>query len=122
MAFAKAAAQIFDRSLAGEPHLVILDEPVSSLDPEHQHRLLGQARQLAVQGATVVVTLHDLTLASIYGDDALVLDRGRIAAQGPMAQTLTPALIERVFKVRVGTAIQDGGPRIMHAIPQDQAA
>lgn len=122
VAFAKATAQIFDRSMAGEPHLVILDEPVSSLDPEHQHRLLGQARQLARQGATVVVTLHDLTLASIYGDDALVLDRGRIAAQGAMAETLTPSLIERVFKVRVGTAIQDGGPSIMHAVPQDQAA
>lgn len=122
VAFAKAAAQIFDRSAAGEPHLVILDEPVSSLDPEHQHRLLGQARHLAKQGATVVVTLHDLTLASIYGDDALVLDRGRIAAQGAMAETLTPSLIERVFKVRVGTAIQDGGPSIMHAVPQDQAA
>ncbi|PRH87515.1 hypothetical protein C5L14_12970 [Labrys okinawensis] len=122
VAFAKAVAQIFDRSQAGEPHLVILDEPVSSLDPEHQHRLLGQARQLAKQGATVVVTLHDLTLASIYGDDALVLDRGRIAAQGVMAETLTPSLIERVFKVRVGTAIPDGGPCIVHAVPQDQAA
>ncbi|WP_448951313.1 ATP-binding cassette domain-containing protein [Labrys neptuniae] len=122
VAFAKAIAQIFDRSAAGEPHLVILDEPVSSLDPEHQHRLLGQARQLAEKGATVVVTLHDLTLASIYGDDALVLDRGHVAAAGAVAETLTPSLIERVFKVRVGTAIQDGGSRIMHAVPQDQAA
>ena len=120
VAFAKAVAQIFDRAATGEPHLVILDEPVSSLDPEHQHRLLGQARQLAARGATVMITLHDLTLASIYGDDVLVLDRGLPAAHGAMAQTLTPSLIQHVFKVRVGTASQEAGPDIMHAIAQDQ--
>jgi iron complex transport system ATP-binding protein len=120
VAFAKAIAQIFDRAANGEPHLVILDEPVSSLDPEHQHRLLGQARLLASRGATVVITLHDLTLASIYGDDVLVFDRGQAVAHGAMAQTLTPSLIHHVFKVLVGTASQDAGPSIVHAVAQDR--
>jgi len=118
VAFAKAVAQLFDRAATGEPHLLILDEPVASLDPEHQHRLLGQARRMAERGATVVVTLHDLTLASIYGDDVLVLDHGRIAAHGAMAQTLTGDLIRRVFKVRIGTALQASGAGILHAVAQ----
>ena len=124
VAFAKALAQIHDRALSGEPHLVILDEPVSSLDPEHQHRLLGEARQLAARGATVVITLHDLTLASIYGDDVLLLDRGGVAAHGPLSTTLTPALIHQVFKVQVGSACQEAGSLILHAVAQnrDQAA
>ncbi|CAM5763317.1 amino acid ABC transporter ATP-binding protein [Labrys miyagiensis] len=120
VAFAKALAQIHDRALSGEPHLVILDEPVSSLDPEHQHRLLGEARQLAGRGATVVVTLHDLTLASIYGDDVLLLDRGQMAAHGAMATTLTPSLIREVFKVQVGSASQEAGSVILHAVAQNQ--
>jgi len=118
VAFAKAVAQLFDRAATGEPHLLILDEPVASLDPEHQHRLLRQARLMAAGGATVVVTLHDLTLASIYGDDVLVLDRGRVAAAGAIAETLTAELIRRVFKVRVGTAPQGAGANILHAVAQ----
>ncbi|MDQ0391580.1 ATP-binding cassette domain-containing protein [Labrys monachus] len=118
VAFAKAVAQLFDRAATGEPHLLILDEPVASLDPEHQHRLLQQARLLAAGGATVVVTLHDLTLASIYGDDVLVLDRGHLAAGGAMAETLTADLIRRVFKVRIGTALQESGAGIVHAVAQ----
>jgi len=124
VAFAKAVAQLFDRAAHGEPHLLILDEPVSSLDPEHQHRLLQQARMMAQGGATVLVTLHDLTLASIYGDDVLVLDRGGIAAHGPMSQTLSVGLIRQVFKVRIGTAPQAAGTSVLHAIAQhkDEAA
>ncbi|WP_413988891.1 ATP-binding cassette domain-containing protein [Labrys okinawensis] len=118
VAFAKALAQIHDRALSGKPHLVILDEPVSSLDPEHQHRLLGEARKLAGGGATVVVTLHDLTLASIHGDDVLLLDRGGAVAHGAMAATLTPALIRQVFKVEVASAPQEAGEVILHAIAQ----
>jgi iron complex transport system ATP-binding protein len=119
VAFAKALAQVYDRTMSGEPHLVILDEPVSSLDPEHQHRLLGEARQLAGHGATVVITLHDLTLASIYGDDVLLLDRGEAAAHGAMAETLTPAIVREVFKVQVGSASQEAGAVVLHAVAQN---
>ena len=119
VAFAKAHAQLHERIGGSEPALLLLDEPTASLDPEHQHRMLVEARRIAARGVVVVVTLHDLGLASLYADDVLVLDRGRIAGHGPTAQVLTEALVRSVFRIRVGSARTASGRRILH--PLDQA-
>ena len=72
---------------------------------------------MAGQGATVLVTLHELALASIYADDVLVLDRGRVAAAGPVSETLTEDLVRKVFDI--ATARRDWqGRAILHAVPQ----
>ena len=121
VAFAKLVAQAHEALAAREPYLVLLDEPVANLDPRHQHRLLQEARRMADQGASVLVTLHELALASIYADDVLVLDRGRVAAAGPVATTLTPALVEDVFGVVTAPHVWNGRT-ILHAVPQAQPA
>jgi iron complex transport system ATP-binding protein len=120
VAFAKAHAQLHERFCGGDPAMLLLDEPTASLDPEHQHRMLVEARRLAGRGPVVIVTLHDLSLASLYADDVLVLDAGRIAAHGSAADVLTEALIRRVFRIRVGTTRTAGGRTVLHPLDQSQ--
>jgi iron complex transport system ATP-binding protein len=95
---ARVLAQIWDPPAAG-PRYLLLDEPTAALDLAHQHSTLQTAREWARAGAVVLIVLHDLNLAMTYADDAWVLENGRLAAAGPIAETLTTALIERVFHV-----------------------
>jgi iron complex transport system ATP-binding protein len=78
---------------------LLLDEPVASLDPAHQHETLSIARDWARAGACVVAVLHDVNLALRYADDALLLNDGHIAAAGPARSVLTAETVSRVFGV-----------------------
>jgi iron complex transport system ATP-binding protein len=83
------------------PRYLIADEPVSAMDPRHALAALSLLRHLAHHAAIgVVVVLHDLTAARALADDAVLLDEsGRLAAQGPAAEVLTPAALRPVFGV-----------------------
>jgi iron complex transport system ATP-binding protein len=92
-------------ALAQEPELLLLDEPTLHLDLAHQVALLSSIRRLQAQrGLTVVAVLHDLNLAAAFAPRVVVLHDGRVAADGSVAETLTPVLIERVFGVSVANA------------------
>ncbi|SEO03600.1 iron complex transport system ATP-binding protein [Pseudorhodobacter antarcticus] len=84
------------RALAQEPELLVLDEPTNHLDIRHQLEVLALLRGL---GLTVVLTLHDLTLAAEIADTLLLLHRGRLVAHGPPAKVLTPHTIAATFAV-----------------------
>lgn len=107
---ARALAQIWDRDCGGG-RVLLLDEPTSNMDLAHQHATLRQARRLAEEGAAVLAVLHDLNLAMMCADDAWVLQQGRLAAQGPIVATLTPALIREVFGVEARLLDCPGLPR-----------
>lgn len=81
--------------------VLLLDEPTSMLDPLHQHTLLKVVRHCASQGATVMVILHDLNLASRYCDQLLMLHHGEIFKQGEPKQVLTSENIQTVFALPV---------------------
>ncbi|MEQ8233183.1 MAG: heme ABC transporter ATP-binding protein [Gammaproteobacteria bacterium] len=98
VAIARALAQL-DWPRAGGARCLLLDEPSASLDLHHQHALMALLRELATQGVTVVVVLHDLNLALGYCDEVVLLREGRVAATGATAATLTPALVEAVYRV-----------------------
>jgi iron complex transport system ATP-binding protein len=99
---ARALAQVGHRALAGEVEagLLLLDEPVAALDLAHRLSVLDLMRRLAGRGLAVVVVLHDLEHAARVADRILVLHEGTVAADGPPAEVLVPALLERVFAVR----------------------
>ena len=81
------------RALVGEPDILLVDEPVTGLDPRHA---LDCARRLAAyaqSGKLVIAALHDLTLAARYASKVLALKNGRVMGEGG----LTPALIAQVF-------------------------
>ncbi len=85
------------RALAQQPELLLLDEPTNHLDPRHQLDLLGVVRD---QRLTTIAALHDLNLAAAFCDRLLVLDGGRVVADGTVEQVLSADLLLTVYGVR----------------------
>lgn len=89
-------------ALAQEPRLLLLDEPTLHLDLAHQIALLETMQRLRRQrGIAVVAVMHDLSLAAAAAPRVAVLDGGRIVADGPSDDVLTPDLVRRVFGVEM---------------------
>lgn len=99
------ARVLLARALAVEAPMLIADEPLASLDPEHQLMAMELLRDRSRHGALVLAVLHDLALAARFCDRVLVIDRGQLAADGAPADVLTPDLLARVYGIRVA----DGG-------------
>lgn len=70
-------------ALAQEASLLVADEPTAGLDPAHQIALMELFRRLAAAGGAVLVSLHELGLAARFCDRVVLLERGRIVADGP---------------------------------------
>ena len=75
-------------ALLGEPELLILDEPLDGLDPAGQHAFKARLRSLADGGVTVVISSHNLADVEALADYVVVIDRGRLVTQGPLASLL----------------------------------
>lgn len=97
--FARVLAQLAGAP-EGEAQALLLDEPTSNLDLEHQHTILRVAKELCGRGLAVMAILHDLDLASTYADRLLLLQEGRVAAEGEPWEVLTEELVSQVFSVR----------------------
>jgi len=98
--YARVLAQCLAAPAADEARYLLLDEPVSSLDPPHQHGLLeGAARLARARRTGVLAVLHDVNLAARWCDRLLLLAGGGIVAQGEPAQVLTAANLRRVYGI-----------------------
>jgi iron complex transport system ATP-binding protein len=93
------ARVLFARALATSAPILLADEPAAYLDPSHQLRLMELLREEASRGTAVVVTLHDLSLASRHCDEIVVLDRGKVAGQGAPESALSDPLLAQVFGI-----------------------
>ncbi len=105
---------VLARALAGEPRVLLLDEPTSMLDVGHEQQVLELVDRLRTDtGLTVVSTLHNLTVAGQYADTLVLLDGGRVVAAGSPRAVLTKDLIESVYAARVNVVTGgDGRPVI----------
>ncbi len=83
--------------LAQDTPLILLDEPTTYLDINHQVELMRLMVELKRQGKTVVTVLHDLNQASRYCDHLVVLASGRVMAQGAPEAVMKPELLKTVF-------------------------
>lgn len=81
--------------------VLLLDEPVSSLDPEHQLKTLELAKKRAASGVAVFVILHDLNMAASYADKIAFLCNGKLNYCGSPEEILTVETIREVFKINV---------------------
>lgn len=93
------------RALAQQAPCLLLDEPTNHLDVRYQHEILSLVAGL---DTTTVIVLHDLNLAARYCDQLVLLDRGRVAASGAPSDVLTPAVLERVYRIRARRIDDDG--------------
>lgn len=86
------------RALAQRTGVLLLDEPTAAVDLRHQEIVLELARAVADAGGAVVVVLHDLALAAAWADRMVMIADGRVRADGPPAEVLTPDLIHEVYQ------------------------
>ena len=90
------------RCLVQEPGAMLLDEPNTFLDLRYQVELFALLRRLAKdESIGVLVASHDLNLAAAHADRLILLDAGSVAALGDAHAVLDPALLSRVYGVRV---------------------
>ncbi|MFW5906819.1 MAG: ABC transporter ATP-binding protein [Candidatus Natronoplasma sp.] len=104
------------RALAQEPDLLLLDEPTSSLDLKHQLEVLDIVKEQINNGISVIMTMHDLNLASRYSDKILMLNDGKIFAAGGK-EVLSQENIESVFGVKVDIIDNPERPTIVPERP-----
>jgi iron complex transport system ATP-binding protein len=86
-------------ALAQRPEILLLDEPTAFLDIAHQFELLDLLSALKDHGVSIVMSMHDLRLASIYCQRIIAMQNGRIVGCGPTDEVLTVDLIREVFGV-----------------------
>lgn len=93
------ARALLARVLAGEPRVLLADEPTAGLDPAHQLQVMALLRARAAAGCAVAVTLHDLTLAAQHCDRLLLLHTGSVLAEGDAEVVLSDANLRTAYGV-----------------------
>lgn len=91
------------RALINEPRILLLDEPTTGLDPQARHILWDRLFRLKEQGTTLVLTTHYMDEAEQLCDRLVVIDKGRIMAEGSPAQLIREHSSREVLEVRFGS-------------------
>ncbi|MGC8932814.1 MAG: ABC transporter ATP-binding protein [Candidatus Methanodesulfokora sp.] len=91
---------IIARALAGEPEVLLLDEPTSNLDLKYQIEIKKLIESLSSKGLIVIMAIHDLTYAYRVSDKILMLNKGKVFAAGKPEEVLTPENIKEVYGVK----------------------
>ena len=106
-------------ALAQDTPVVFLDEPTTCLDVHICFEIMELVRSLHDAGKTVIMVLHDLPLALEYADHVILMDQGRIAAQGTPEEIISAGVLDQVFHIRTRQFSADGKP-IYHFERRDQ--
>lgn len=104
------------RALAQQPEVLLLDEPTNHLDLHQQLSVLALLRELAAEGLAVLLTLHDLRMATEYCDAMAVLHHGRLVATGAPEEVLDTGLLRSVFGVRGQVRAGSDGRRTLDVL------
>ncbi len=91
------------RALINEPRILLLDEPTTGLDPQARHILWDRLFRLKEQGTTLVLTTHYMDEAEQLCDRLVVVDQGRIMAEGSPAALIREYSSKEVLEVRFGS-------------------
>lgn len=90
------------RGLMNRPEMLLLDEPTTGLDPQARHVLWDRLYRLKQQGVTLVLTTHYMDEAEQLCDRLVVMDAGRIAAEGSPRELITRYSTREVLELRFG--------------------
>jgi iron complex transport system ATP-binding protein len=86
------------RALAQEPSALVLDEPTASLDVRHEMSIFHLLRASANRGMTVLLITHHINLAARFADRLLLLNGGRVAAEGSVGDVFREEILEAVYR------------------------
>ena len=87
------------RALVADPELVVLDEPTTGLDPQARHLVWERLRRLRSQGKTLLVSTHYMDEAAQLCDRLVIMDRGKIIAEGAPTELIAAHVAPRVVEV-----------------------
>src|SRR5690606_3616541 len=114
------------RALVNDPRILMLDEPTTGLDPQARHILWDRLFRLKEQGTTLVLTTHYMDEAEQLCDRLVVVDQGKIMAEGSPAELIRTYSSREVLEVRFGAdrnaevAEQLGGIGERHEVLPDR--
>ena len=91
------------RALVSEPEILMLDEPTTGLDPQARHILWDRLFRLKEQGVTLVITTHFMDEAEQLCDRLIVMDKGKIMAEGSPSSLIRDYSTKEVLEVRFGS-------------------
>ncbi|HEX2153924.1 MAG TPA: ABC transporter ATP-binding protein [Acidimicrobiia bacterium] len=100
---------VIARALINEPDLVILDEPTTGLDPQARHVLWDRLYRLKQEGATLIITTHYMDEAEQLCDRLVVMDKGKIAAEGSPAELIQSYSTREVVELRFAPGMAEAG-------------
>ncbi len=101
------------RSLVNDPELLLLDEPTTGLDPQARHLLWDRLFRLKAAGTTLIITTHYMDEAEQLCDRLVVMDNGRIAAEGSPAELIERHSTREVVELRFASGEQEAAaPRV----------
>jgi lipooligosaccharide transport system ATP-binding protein len=105
------------RSLISEPEILLLDEPTTGLDPQARHVVWDRLYRLKQQGVTLVLTTHYMDEAEQLCDRLIVMDGGKIAAQGSPRELIARYSTPEVLELRFSLDEQDHAPDKLADVP-----
>jgi lipooligosaccharide transport system ATP-binding protein len=108
------------RSLISEPEILLLDEPTTGLDPQARHVVWDRLYRLKQQGVTLVLTTHYMDEAEQLCDRLVVMDGGKIAAEGSPRQLIDTYSTPEVLELRFALAQQDQAAEKLADVPAER--
>lgn len=97
------------RVFAGNPKLILADEPIAALDVYHQLHIMELLQSHAQQGGAVIAALHDLSLAARFCSRLILMHHGKLVAEGEPVKVLTPENLAKVYGVSAHVDCRDDG-------------
>ncbi len=113
MSGGEKARVLLARALAQEPNVLVADEPAAGLDPAHQLTLFQHLASFVAGGRTVLLALHDLSLAARFCHKIVLLHGGRAIAAGAPPDVLTPEHLGLAYGIRAQYRTIDGIPAVL---------
>ncbi|HEY3905630.1 MAG TPA: ABC transporter ATP-binding protein [Streptosporangiaceae bacterium] len=105
------------RSLISEPEILLLDEPTTGLDPQARHVVWDRLYRLKQQGVTLALTTHYMDEAEQLCDRLVVMDGGKIAAEGSPRELIARYSTPEVLELRFAFAEQEHAPDKLADLP-----
>ncbi len=96
------------RVLTQQTQILLLDEPTAHLDLENQNRILSLLKQMSSRGNTAVLTTHDPNAAIFAADYFVLMNRGKIAAQGNLDEVITAENLSMIYRIPIRVEQTDG--------------